>query len=84
MLTILERWIDDADATDGYYILEQFDGFHNVSGKSRSSTITLAFLLQKTSLTLEEAIVKVIIIVIVVIINLSALTVTPPLKGVLL
>ena len=90
MLTILERWIDDVDATDGYYILKQFDGFHDFSGKSRSSTITLAFLLQKTSLTLEEAIVKVIIIVIVVIINLSALTVvmaqnchflTKPLSG---
>ena len=59
MLTILERLIDDA--TGGYYILKQFDGFHDFSGKSRSSTITLAFLLQKTSLTLEEAIVKVII-----------------------
>ena len=88
MLTILERLIDDA--TGGYYILKQFDGFHDFSGKSRSSTITLAFLLQKTSLTLEEAIVKVIIIVIVVSINLSALTVvmtqnchflTKPLSG---
>ena len=88
MLTILERLIDDA--TGGYYILKQFDGFHDFSGKSRSSTITLAFLLQKTSLTLEEAIVKVIIIVIVVIINLSGLTVvmtqnchflTKPLSG---
>ena len=32
------------------------------SGKSRSSTITLAFLIQKTNLTLEEAIVQVVTI----------------------
>ena len=32
---------------------------NDFSGKSRSSTITLAFLIQKTNLTLEEAIVQV-------------------------
>ena len=41
---------DHADATDDF------------PGKSRSSTITLAFLIQKTSLTLEDAIVQVVII----------------------
>ena len=52
---------DDADKT------EYCDGDHagdngEFSGKSRSSTITLAFLIQKTNLTLEDAIVQVVII----------------------
>ena len=51
----------DADKLDKTEYSDDNDDF---SGKSRSSTITLAFLIQKTSLTLEDAIVQVVVIII--------------------
>ena len=51
----------DADKFDKTEYSDDNDDF---SGKSRSSTITLAFLIQKTSLTLEDAIVQVVVIII--------------------
>ena len=51
---------DDADKTE-YCDGDHADDNDDFSGKSRSSTITLAFLIQKTNLTLEDAIVQVIL-----------------------
>ena len=51
---------DDADKTE-YCDGDHADDNGDFSGKSRSSTITLAFLIQKTNLTLEDAIVQVIL-----------------------
>ena len=48
------EYCDCADDTD------HADANDDFPGKSRSSTITLAFLIQKTNLTLEDAIVQVI------------------------
>ena len=53
---IKTEYCDCADDSD------HADDNDDFPGKSRSSTITLAFLIQKTSLTLEDAIVQVVII----------------------
>ena len=56
---------NDSVALDADYVdkTEYSDDDDDFSGKSRSSTIALAFLIQKTSLTLEEAIVQVNVII---------------------